>query len=278
VSDATQQAADQADELGRRAERSDTLDVVARVGLVAYGVVHLLLGWLAVQLALGHTDKNADTTGALHELAQQPFGTAVVWAVGVGMFLLVVWQLVEAGFGHREHDGAKRWRKRFVSAAKAVVYAAIGVSAVKIAVGSGSSSSRSSKGATATVMSWSGGQWLVAAAGLVIVGIGVGLGYRAWQEKFAEDMETKELLGTSGAAYLVLGRVGYMAKGIAIGLVGGLFVYAGVTHDSSKGRGLDEALQEVLQAPAGPYLLVAIGVGFACFGLLCFAMARHLDR
>ena len=56
MSDATQDAADQADELGRRAERSDALDVVARVGLVAYGVVHLLLGWLAVQLALGHTE------------------------------------------------------------------------------------------------------------------------------------------------------------------------------------------------------------------------------
>jgi hypothetical protein len=127
-------------------------------------------------------------------------------------------------------------------------------------------------------MGWAGGQWLVAAAGLVIVGIGIGLVYRGWTEKFAKDLDTEGLLGMSGAAYLVLGRVGYVAKGIAIGAVGGLFVYAGVTHDSSKGGGLDQALQEVLQAPAGPYLLVAIALGLACFGLLCFVMVRHLDR
>ncbi len=89
MSDATQDAADEAGRLGRQVEGSKALDVVARLGLVAYGVVHLLLGWLSIQLALGHTDKNASTTGAMHELARQPFGIVLVWAIAVGMFLLV---------------------------------------------------------------------------------------------------------------------------------------------------------------------------------------------
>ena len=33
--------------MGRKAEQSDTMDHVARIGLVAYGVVYLLIGWLA---------------------------------------------------------------------------------------------------------------------------------------------------------------------------------------------------------------------------------------
>jgi len=276
VSDATQDAADQADELGRRAERSDALDVVARVGLVAYGVVHLLLGWLAVQLALGHTEKNASTTGAMHELATQPFGTALVWAVAVGMFLLVVWRVVEALFGHRDADGGDRVRKRLMSAAKAVLYGVIALSAVKVAVGSGSSGG--SKGITAKVLGWPGGPWLVGAAGLVVVGYGMALVRRGWTEKFAESLETEGLVGTSGAAYLVLGKVGYIAKGVSIAIVGGLFVLAGVDHDSSEGGGLDQALQRVLQAPGGPVALVVIGLGFACYGLFCFARSRHLDR
>src|ERR1700712_1628838 len=101
----------EADRLGREAEDSDALDVVARIGLVAYGVVHLLLGWLAIQLALGHSDKSASTTGAMHELSRQPFGTVLVWAVAVGMFLLVVWRAIEAAFGHRDEDGGERLRK-----------------------------------------------------------------------------------------------------------------------------------------------------------------------
>ena len=43
---------DPAQQLGRQAQRSDWLDHVAQAGLVAFGVVHLVIGWLAVQLAL----------------------------------------------------------------------------------------------------------------------------------------------------------------------------------------------------------------------------------
>jgi type IV secretory pathway VirB2 component (pilin) len=273
MSDATKDAG----RLGREAEDSDALDVVARIGLVAYGVVHLLLGWLAIQLALGHTGKNASTTGAMHELARQPFGTVLVWAVAVGMALLVVWRAVEAAFGHREKEGGERLRKRLVSVMKAVIYAALAASAVKVATGSGSSGG-GSKGLTAKVMGWPGGQWLVAAAGLAVLGYAASLVRRGWTEKFAEDLETEGLMGTSGAAYLVIGRVGYIAKGVSVGLVGALFVVAGIDHDSSKSGGLDQALQKVLQAPGGPIAIVVIGVGFACYGLFCFARSRHLDR
>jgi hypothetical protein len=277
MSGTAQDAADEAGRLGRKAEDSQALDVVARIGLVAYGVVHLLLGWLAVQLALGHTGKNASTTGAMHELARQPFGTELVWAVAVGMLLLVVWRAVEAAFGHRDEDGGARLRKRLVSVMKAVLYAVIALSAVKVATGSGSSGG-GSKGLTAKVMDWPAGQWLVAAAGLAVLGYGASLVRRGWTEKFAEDLETEGLLGSSGAAYLVLGRVGYIAKGVSIGLVGALLVLAGIDHDSSKSGGLDQALQKVLQAPGGAIAIVVIGLGFACYGLFCFARSRHLDR
>ena len=58
-----------------------------------------------------------------------------------------------------------------------------------------------------------------------------------------------------------------MSKGVAIGLVGGLFVYAAVTHDPKKSGGLDAALQQVLQQPYGPFMLGAIGIGLICYGL-----------
>ena len=77
---------------------------------------------------------------------------------------------------------------------------------------------------------------------------------------------------------MLLGKVGYIAKGVAIGLVGVLFVYAAVTHDPKKSGGLDQALHEVLEQPFGPFLLVAIALGIACYGLFCFARARHLSR
>ncbi len=266
--------------IGRRAERSDWLDRVARAGLIAYGVVYLLLAWMCVQLALGDHSEDASPSGALHELAQQPFGKVLVWAVALGMLLLVVWRVIEAAFGHREHEGSTRLRLRLASAGKAVVYAALGVIAIRVAVGSGSSSSsKSSRGLTAKVMDVPGGQWIVAAIGLGVIVYGVGLVVvHGWQEKFAEDLQTEGKLGWSGAAYLLLGKVGHVAKGAVLAAVGGLICYAGVTHEPEKSGGLDQALQQVLQQPFGPYLLMAVGAGIACYGLFSLAQARHLDR
>lgn len=260
-----------------QAHRSDWVDHVARAGLVAYAVVYLMLGWLAVQLALGDREGSPSSSGALRELAQQPLGGVLVWVVSVGMFLLAAWQLLEAAVGHRDEEGGKRTGKRLVSAGKAVVYAAIGASGVKVAVGSGSSG-KGEETMTAKVMDLPAGQLLVGAVALGLVGFGLFQVYRAWTGDFADQLDHEGRSGTTGTAYIAFGRAGYTARGIAFAIVGGLFGYAAITHDPEKSGGLDQALFEVLDKPFGPVLLCAIGVGLACFGLFTLAQARHLSR
>ncbi|MEO5654152.1 MAG: DUF1206 domain-containing protein [Marmoricola sp.] len=266
-----------AEQAGRAAEDSKWLDHAVRAGLVAYGAVHLLIGWVAVQLALGDHGEQASASGALHELASKPFGLTMVWAIAVGMLLLVVWRLLEAAFGHSEEtDDSDRHRKQASSALKAVLYGALGVTAVRVATGSGGSGGGS--GTTAKLMDLPAGQWIVVAVGLGVIGYAANNVHRGWTGKFKEHLETEGKTGSDGSAYIALGRVGYIAKGVAIALVGGLFCYAGFTHDSSQSTGLDVALQKVLGQPFGPYLLIAIALGFVSYGLFCFARARHLDR
>jgi hypothetical protein len=267
-----------AEQMGRRARQSDWVDHAGRVGLVAYGVVHLLVAWLALQLAFGDRQKSASAQGALHELARQPFGDVLVWAVGIGLFLLALWQGIEALFSHRTFEGRKRLLKRLASAGKAVVYAAVGVTAIRVAVGSSSSSSeQQTNSSTAKLMDLPAGQLLVAAVGLTILGIGAYFVVRAWTEKFAEELSAEGKTGKTGTAYLWLGKLGYTAKGIAFGIVGALFIYAALTHDPHKSGGLDQALTELLGQPFGPYLLSVVALGIGCFGLFCFARARHIS-
>jgi hypothetical protein len=269
----------QAERVGQQARQSDWLEHVARIGLVAYGIVYLMVGWLAVQLALGDHEGTPSSSGALRELAQQPFGEVLIWVVSIGMFLLALWQLVEAAYGYRDEEGKKRLGKRLVSAGKALVYIVIGASGVKIALGSsGSSGKNGEETMTAKLMDLPGGQLIVGAVAAAIIVFGLSQIYLAWTEKFAEKLDGAGRSGTTGTAYIAFGKAGYTARGIAFAIVGGLFGYAALTHDAKKSGGLDQALLEVLDQPLGPVLLCVIGIGLACFGLFTFAQARHLSR
>ena len=274
----TQAMADVRD-AGRQAERSEWLDHVVRFGLVAYGVVHLLIAWVALQLAFGETGRSASSTGALKELASQPFGGVAIWAVALGMTLLVVWRLVEAFFGHEQEDGKKKLGKVASSLLKAVIYGVVAFSAFTVALGSGGGGGGGGEDTlTAKVMNLPGGQVLVVLGGLAVIAYGGFTAWRGWSEKFLEHLDVQGKTGHDGRAFRIFGKVGYLAKGVAVGVVGGLFVYAGLTHDADEGGGLDEALRTVLEQPFGPYLLAAIALGIGCYGLFCFARARHLDR
>ncbi|HET7430030.1 MAG TPA: DUF1206 domain-containing protein [Nocardioides sp.] len=266
---------DQAEQLGRRAHNSEWTDRAVRVGMVAYGIVHLTIAWLGIQLAVGDKSGSASRNGALQQLEQQPFGELVVWVVAIGMFLLVVWKLLEAFVDYSIEDGAKKALKPATNVFKAIVYGTLGVSAIHVATGSKSKSHTSDY--TATLMDQPFGRWLVGLVGLAIIGYGGYLAYRGWSEKFLKHLDPQGRSGDVGKAYKMFGKVGYIAKGIAIAVIGLLFVYAAVSHKAKKSGGLDQALHKVLEQPFGPVLLVAISLGIGCYGLFCFARARHLS-
>jgi hypothetical protein len=260
-------------------DHDDALDAGVRVGLVSYGIVHLLMAWLALQLVFGDREGNVSGTGALRQLAGNELGRISLYVVGAGFVALVVWQLIEAAAGHRDEDGAKRAGKRIVSLGRAVIYGVLGWGALRIAVGGGQSSGgKSTDSLTARLMDLPFGVILVGLVGVVIVGIAIGLAWNGWREKFADMLDGSGRTGKDGRTYRWFGKAGYISKGVAFAVVGGLFLYAAWTHDPDKSGGLDQALLQLLDQPFGPALLALVAAGIACFGLFCFAWARHLDR
>ena len=240
---------------GQQAHQSEWLDWAIRAGLVAYGVVHLMVGWLAAQLALGEKSESASNAGALHALAEQPMGGVLIWMIAVGMMLLVVWRLLEFAMGYQdETDDAKRWRKRLASLGKAILYGVLAWSAVKVAVGDGSQRrhrlhDRQADGparrAAHRRRRRARDHRLRRPAGLPRVDREVHRAPRLPRASPARTARRSSLFG----------KVGYIAKGIAIGIVGGLFCYAAITHDAKESGGLDQALQTVLEQPFGQVLL-----------------------
>ncbi|HVQ92808.1 MAG TPA: DUF1206 domain-containing protein [Mycobacteriales bacterium] len=256
----------------RRAGDSKAMDRWARAGIAARGVVYGLIGVLAIQLAVGNQHRETDQKGAFQALAGQPGGKIMLWAVALGLFGYAIWQGTEAVWGHRQKSGRKRLAKRVESAAKALIYLVIGALAVKVVTGSSSRSGGDT--VTAKALGQTGGRFLVIVVGLVIVGVGAALTWQGVRSDFVKQLNLAGLGHSARTAVVVLGRIGYVARGLVFALAGALVVTAAVTFEPAKARGLDAALRTLAGQPYGPWLLGAAAVGLLCFGVYCLADAR----
>lgn len=261
-------------EVDSRAEQltdSTWFRAVARSGFAASGVVQALVGVIAIQVAVGGGGQKADQSGALDSLARAPGGAVVVWLIAIGGIALAL-QLILDGALARNPDKKEAWSRRLKAWGKAVVYAAVGVTALRIAIGAGASSSSSSKKGSATLLSLPGGQVLLVLAGLVVIAIGVVLVVQGVTKRFVKTIRVPA--GESGRAVVLLGRVGYCARGAAIGVVGVLFVVAAIRTDPNAASGLDGALRAFAGLPFGRVVLVVIGVGWIASGVYSVLRAR----
>lgn len=244
---------------------------IGRLGYVAYGLLQLVLALLAWQIAWSTPSDDATTSGAIASIAQQPAGQVMVWIVALGLLILAGWQ---AYLAVRENDG---WRATAGAIISAIAYGTLAFVAFRIALGSPqrSDSNERSEQAAGTVLSLPGGRWLVAVVGLVIIGVGIWHAFAGATGKFADDLADEATDGRSGSVIMALGRLGFIARGLAYMAVGGLFIAAAVASDKDNAGGLDAALTTLKRQPAGPLLLSFIALGFAAYGVYSFARARY---
>ena len=266
-----------------RAGNGDALEHLARVGLIAYGLVHLLVAWLALQLAWGNGGGSTDQSGAMATLAEKPFGEPLLWVLAAGLLALAVWQLAEVlryrSQLHASGDAKKKAVTKVVKAvAKTVVYLVLAVTAVRFATGGGTSSSGQQQRTVNGVLGWPGGRFLVGVAALVLIGIGAYHVRKAIRSSFLKEIDTAQASAGERRVIERLGQVGYPAKGIALALVGVLLGWAAITFDPAEARGLDGAMHTILAAPAGQWLLTVVALGIAAFGVFCFFRARYPER
>jgi hypothetical protein len=260
---------EQAGHAARRAADSRWLERTARVGFVVSGLLHLLIAYIALQVAWTGANGRADQSGALAVLAEHSWGKAVLWLGVLGFAGLALWQLTEAAVGAPGRDAKEQAGARGKALAKGVVYAALAVSTFSFARGSGTSSSKQSRDLTRSLMEHGGGRALVVLIGLVVVGVGAYHVYKGLARKFHDDLAQRP-----GTAVEYLGVAGYVAKGIALGVVGVLFCVAGLRQQPSKASGLDGALKTLREQPLGTGLLTVVALGLAAYGLYSFARAR----
>jgi hypothetical protein len=249
---------------------------VARTGLVARGVIYLLIGWVALMLAAGRGNGEADQRGALSTLATKPYGSQMLWALVVGFAAYALWRFSEAIWGvtgEGKGSGA-----RIKSGFRGVLYTFFALTTVSVLHGSGSSQATTQQDASARVMQHSGGRWAVGIVGAVVVVVGLSLVVEGLRRSFIKTLRTGEMGRRTRRTVVALGVIGTTARGVIFALAGVLVVDAAKTFNPAKARGLDEALRTLRNQNYGAALLGLAAVGLIIFGLygLCEARWRRV--
>ena len=262
---------------GRAGKRkaAPAMEGAARAGFTARGVIYLLVGLLALQIAFGDSGKQADQGGALEEVAQKPFGAVLLWALGIGLVGMALWRLSEAVFGAAGPDG-RTWKKRLASGARAVFYGFVAYSVLSFAAGSGGSGSSDGKSrdATAKILDLPAGQWLMGVAGVTVLCAGIWMAVQAMRRSYHKHMRLGEMSRQVRRTVDTAGVGGGVARGLVFAVAGGFALRAAVEYEPDKAKGMDDTLRSFTETPVGPWLLVVIAVGLMLFGVFSFAMAR----
>ncbi|HWC40786.1 MAG TPA: DUF1206 domain-containing protein [Actinomycetota bacterium] len=268
-------AARRAERTAAEAAESRPVKLLGRVGLVAYGLVHVLVAYLAVRVAMGGGAK-ADKTGALQTIAGQPGGRFLLWVLTAGLVALAVWQLAEAVWGHGYRRPARRRTiQRLVSLGEAGVAGALAFSSFKVASGKKGNSKEEKAAFVDKAFDWPAGELLVALIGLGIVAIAIYLVRRGVARTFVDDLDLTGAEPHARDAAIRFGQVGWPGLGFAYGTVGLLIVYAAVTYHPEKATGMDTAVKTLAGQAYGTVLLLMVAAGLATFGAYCLFDARY---
>ncbi|WP_180339745.1 DUF1206 domain-containing protein [Corynebacterium tapiri] len=249
------------------------------VGLITFGLVYGIMGLIALQIAFsgGDDQYHASFHSALLAVARRPLGNVLLLVAVVGLVVVALWQVIEAGVGYRHLSGIRRFNRRIASVGRALLYLGVAAAALLVAleVRPGFAGFESGSGASwSSFVSWlfgfSGGRWAVCAGGLVVAGIGIGQIGRGLGRIFVDEFD-----GDVPRWIVALGMFSYVMLGMSLTLVGLLFSWAGVSAHPEWAGTMNHAFHFVVDQPLGRWLLVLIASGFIAFAVFCMAWSSR---
>jgi hypothetical protein len=256
----------------RTAGGSGALNTFARLGFVARGITYIVIGVIAIMVAVGVARHEPDAAGAIEAIATKPFGYLLLWILVIGFLGLAVWRLVQAAVRGLNLTEGHRVRALVYGIGYAIAF----LSTLMFVLhgrkpAAGDSSARDY---TAHVLSLDGGRVIVAVAGIVLVALGIVMAVRGFGAEFTRHLRMGWMSRGTQDAVVRLGQAGYVARAMVIVGIGIAALDAAITYDAAKAKGVDGVLRSFAQSPFGPWLLILVALGLIAFGILSFAEAK----
>lgn len=243
---------------------------VMRLGYLGRGLTYLAVAGFSL-LAISRGGEAQATGSALARLEGGPWGTLGLWIIALGLLAYAAWRGLAALLDLDAHGSdAKGYVARAGMGASAVVHLGLAVAALGLLLGAGGGEGDSRiREWTGAVMGWPGGRWLVGLAGLVVMGAGAAYVLQGVKASYERYLRASALTSRLRPAL----RAGVAAHGVALAVIGLLFLLAALRADPSRAGGLAEAFDWLGAQPSGRALVAALCVGLLAFALFCLVNA-----
>jgi hypothetical protein len=257
--------------------RSPWFEALARFGYAVRGLLYIVVGFLAAEVAVGHGGAATDKSGAITAIGNEPFGKVLLLLMVVGLAGYALWGFVRAlldplGRG----TDAKGLAQRVGYFVSGLSYGALVIPTVRLLMDKPSPGGNASTVWTARLLETPPGPWLVGLIGLIAIGGGLGQMYLAWSKGFKKDFKRWELNTKTLEWASRIAQAGLVARGIVFAMIGWFLVQAARTVDPKQVIGLDGALAKLAHEPAGPILIGLMALGLMAFGLYSIFCARWI--
>jgi hypothetical protein len=247
---------------GSRAEQH--ANAAGLLGLVARGILYLVLAALALELVVTSARSQVDSRGAMHELAQDGIGQIALVLLMVGFAAFALWHLYVAIAG----GASREMGQQVADVVRAVMYGSLSLLSASFLFSPTPSGNTDQTGKTwtARLLEWSGGQLLVGALGVAIGAAGMYLVWRVFTGGPQDEQAVLDAAPRETDGLHRLGAIGNAARGAVVALVGLFLLVAAVTYDPNEAVGLDGALKRLLDEGWGDVAVLLVALGLAAFG------------
>jgi hypothetical protein len=256
------------------------LETLARVGFVVKGVLYMVVGVLALQVALAAGGRITSASGALSTVLRQPFGRTLLLVAAVGLLGYAVWRVLQGIFDPDYlGTGWGALATRFTLVLRGAIHGVLGYQAIQLYRGLGVSAGGSSeREAAAVAFQWPLGDWLVVVTGVGMIAFAISEVRDAIKGHLSRNMKTADLRSEAGNWAVDVSRFGIGARAIVFGLLGWAVVVAGWSRDPSEVGSVADSLRTLAEQPGalGRWLFGATAAGLVAYGFYEVVHARYL--
>lgn len=257
----------------------DFLERLARAGFVVKGLLYMVVGALALQVAAGAGGRVTGTGGALTTVLGKPFGRTLLLAAAIGLFGYAAWRVMQ-GLFDPDRRGSD-WRGLGMRASyvlRGLMHGALGWQALRLYRGFSSSSGNSERKIAGEALELPLGDWLVVLAGIGLIGFAVQQVRAAITCRLERNLDVDRMRREAGGWAVTVSRFGVAARAVVFALLGWTIIAAGWSRNEAEVGTTASALRALAEQPGdlGRWLLGLTAAGLVAYGFYEIVHARYL--